>query len=43
MRAEIASPNPEVVKDGFAPLVNKPGFGIEVHEAALDRYSEEKV
>jgi len=43
MRAEIASPNPEIVKDGFASLVNKPGFGIEVHEAALDRYSEEKV
>jgi galactonate dehydratase len=43
MRAELVSPNPEVVKDGFAPLVNKPGFGIEVHESALDRYSEEKV
>jgi galactonate dehydratase len=43
MRAELASPSPEIVKDGFAPLVNKPGFGIEVHDAALDRYSEEKV
>jgi galactonate dehydratase len=43
MRAELVSPNPELVKEGFAPLVNKPGFGIEVHEAALDRYSEETV
>jgi galactonate dehydratase len=43
MRAELASPNSEIAKDGFAPLVNKPGFGIEAHEAALDRYSEEKV
>lgn len=43
MRAELASPNPELVKEGFAPLVNKPGFSLEVHEAALDRYSEEKV
>jgi galactonate dehydratase len=43
MRAALVSPNPETVKDGFAPLVNQPGFGIEVHEAALDRYSEEKV
>jgi galactonate dehydratase len=43
MRAELVSGNPEVAKDGFAPLVNKPGFGIEVDEKALDRYSEEKV
>jgi galactonate dehydratase len=43
MRAELASPSPEIVKDGFAPLVNEPGFGIEVHEAALDRYSEGKI
>lgn len=43
MRAELVSPSPEIVKDGFAPIVNKPGFGIEVHEAALDRYTEEKI
>lgn len=43
MRAELVSPSPEIVKDGFAPLVNKSGFGIEVHDAALDRYSEEKI
>jgi galactonate dehydratase len=43
MRAELASGNPETVKDGFAPLVNKPGFGIDVNEKSLDRYSEEKV
>lgn len=43
MRAALVSPNPEVVQDGFAPLVNKPGYGIEIHEAALDRYSEERI
>ena len=43
MRAELLSGNPETAKDGFAPLVNKPGFGIDVDEKALDRYSEEKV
>ena len=43
MRAEITSGNPETAKDGFAPLVNEPGFGIEVNERALDRYSEEKI
>ena len=43
MREELTSPSPEIAKDGFAPLVNKPGFGIVVHEAGLDRYSEEKV
>ncbi len=42
MRAELISPNPETVKDGFAPLVNKPGFGFQVNESALDRHSEEK-
>jgi galactonate dehydratase len=43
MRAELVSPDPESAKDGFVPLVNKPGFGFEVNESALDRYSEEKV
>jgi galactonate dehydratase len=43
MRAELASGDPESAKDGFAPLVNKPGFGLEVNEKSLDRYSEEKV
>jgi galactonate dehydratase len=43
MRAELTSGNPEAAKDGFAPLVNKPGFGIDVDEKSLDRYSEEKV
>ena len=43
MRAELASGNPEAAKDGFAPLLNKPGFGIDVNEKSLDRYSEEKV
>jgi galactonate dehydratase len=43
MRAELTSGNQETAKDGFAPLPNRPGFGIEVDERALDRYSEEKV
>ena len=43
MRTELVSGNQEVAKEGFAPLVNKPGLGIEVDERALDRYSEEKV
>jgi len=43
MRAELASGNPEVVNAGFAPLVNKPGFGIDVDEEALARHSEENV
>ena len=43
MRAEITSGNQEMAKDGFAPLRNRPGFGIDVDERALDRYSEERV
>jgi galactonate dehydratase len=43
MRAELASGNPEAARDGFAPLVNQPGFGVDVNEKSLDRYSEEKV
>jgi L-alanine-DL-glutamate epimerase-like enolase superfamily enzyme len=43
MRAELISGNREVARDGFALLMNKPGFGLDVNEAALDRYSEEKV
>jgi len=43
MRTELTSGNQEVAKDGFAPLANRPGFGIEVDERALDRYSEERV
>jgi galactonate dehydratase len=42
MRTELAGRNLETAKDGFAPLVNKPGFGLEINEQALDRYSEEK-
>jgi galactonate dehydratase len=40
MRAELTSGNQETAKDGFAPLTNRPGFGIDVDERALDRYSE---
>jgi galactonate dehydratase len=43
MRAELASGNPEMAKDGFAPLVNKPGLGIDVNEKSLDHYSEERI
>jgi L-alanine-DL-glutamate epimerase-like enolase superfamily enzyme len=43
MRAEITSGNQETAKDGFAALRNRPGFGIDVDERALDRYSEERV
>ena len=43
MRAELTSGNQETAKNGFAPLVNRPGFGIDVDERALDRYSEERV
>jgi len=43
MRAELTSGSQETAKDGFAPLPNRPGFGLEVDERALDRYSEERV
>jgi galactonate dehydratase len=43
MRAELTSGNQETPKDGFAPLANRPGLGVEVDERALDRYSEERV
>lgn len=43
MRAELTAGTAETAKDGFAPLVNKPGFGIDVDEKSLDRYSEEKI
>ena len=43
MRAELVSGNPEAAKEGFASIVNKAGFGIDVNERSLDRYSEEKI
>jgi galactonate dehydratase len=43
MRAELTSGNQETAKDGFAPLPNRPGLGVEVDERALDRYSEERI
>lgn len=43
MRAELLSGNRETAKEGFAPLLNRPGFGLDVDERALDRYSEETV
>lgn len=41
MRASITSGDHELAKDGFAPLINKPGLGIKIDEAALKQYSEE--
>lgn len=41
MRAELTTGSVETAKDGFAPLRNRPGLGIDVDEAALSRYSEE--
>lgn len=43
MRAELTSGNTETPTDGFAPLRNRPGWGVDVDERALDRYSEERV
>jgi galactonate dehydratase len=43
MRAELTHGSVETAKDGFTALVNKPGFGIEVDERAVNRYSEERV
>ena len=43
MRAELTSGNCEVAKDGFAPLLNQPGLGVQVNEQALNKYSEETV
>ena len=43
MRAELTSGSVETVKDGFAPLRNRPGLGIDVSESALDRYCEERI
>jgi len=41
MRADLTSGDYETAQNGFAPLINKPGLGIEVNEAALKEYSEE--
>lgn len=41
MRAELLSGAIEQARDGFAPLVNQPGLGVQVSEQALARYSEE--
>ena len=43
MRAELISGVQESASEGFAPLVNRPGFGTQVSEAALNKYSEETV
>jgi galactonate dehydratase len=43
MRAELTSGNRETAAEGFAPLLNRPGLGIEISETALNQYSEERV
>jgi galactonate dehydratase len=43
MRTELVSGNYETAQDGYAPLINKPGLGIEVNEQALAKYSEETI
>jgi galactonate dehydratase len=43
MRAELVSGSAESASGGFAPLLNKPGLGIQVNEQALSKYSEETV
>jgi galactonate dehydratase len=40
MRQEIVSQPVETVRDGFLSLPSGSGFGIEVNEAALNRYRE---
>jgi galactonate dehydratase len=41
MRAAITTADHESAQGGFAPLINRPGLGIQVNEAALGEYSEE--
>ena len=41
MRSEIAGDVVESGKEGFAPLVNREGTGIEMNEQAMNKYSEE--
>jgi galactonate dehydratase len=43
MRAELTSGNRETASAGYAPLLNRPGLGIEVNEQALAKYSEEVI
>jgi len=38
MRREIVSPDVETNKDGFLELTKTPGLGIQVNEAALEKY-----
>ncbi|MBI4907901.1 MAG: mandelate racemase/muconate lactonizing enzyme family protein [Acidobacteria bacterium] len=40
MRAELTEGAVEVPKDGFLPLLTKPGLGITVNRAALRKYGE---
>lgn len=43
MRTEITSGNKEVAEKGYAALFNKPGWGFDVNERALDAHSEERI
>jgi galactonate dehydratase len=41
VRAEITGGPHETATDGFAALINRPGLGVEISDAALGTYSEE--
>jgi galactonate dehydratase len=43
MRADITSGNKEVAEKGYAALFNRPGWGFDVNERALDAHSEERI
>ncbi len=40
MRLELTTEPVEIVKDGFAELLIRPGLGITVNEQALEKYAE---
>jgi len=40
MRSELVAGSIEAVRDGFLALPQGPGLGIEVNEAALEKYRD---
>jgi galactonate dehydratase len=43
MWKEIVTFDGEMVKDGFIPLSEKPGIGVEINEEAMRRYAPQGV
>ncbi len=43
MFKEIVDFDGEMVVDGFIPLAEKPGIGVEINEEAMRRYAPEGV